>query len=236
MAPRTYGLLVAALLAACGSVAEPQPPQAGDPPAVNEETQGKDAGQAPKPAQPELASPRAYDQRGDEHLLGGRPELAIEDYDRYLAAEPAAEPHHWRRGIAYYYAGEFALGVAQFELHRSVNPNDVENATWHYLCYARLHGVEAAKAALLPVGPDSRAPMGEVLEMFAGRSSPERVLAAAGASAQRTAVFYGQLYVGLYHEAAGNAALAAKHIRLAAEDPASGSYMGDVARMHAKRF
>lgn len=230
-------LWLVALLASCGSVTDPEAGTSMDP--AIDTPAPVDSGEAAAPEaspQPELASPRAYDRRGDEHLLAGRPKLAIEDYARFLAAEPQFEPQHWRRGIAYYYAEDFAQGVAQFELHRTVNPNDVENATWHFLCYARLHGVEAAADALLPVGRDSRAPMGEVLEMFAGRSTPERVLEVARASNQRTAVFYGQLYVGLYHEARGDQPLAATHLRLAAGDPASDNYMGDIARMHAARM
>ncbi len=230
-------LCIVALTVSCGSVTDPEAGTGMEPPIdASAAVESKEAVAPEEVFQPELASPRAYDRRGDEHLLAGRPELAIEDYDRFLSAEPQFEPQHWRRGIAYYYAEDFAQGVAQFELHRTVNPNDVENATWHFLCYARLHGIEAAADALLPVGRDSRAPMGEVLEMFAGRRTPERVLEVARESNQRTAVFYGQLYVGLYHEARGDLPLAAKHLRLAAGDPASDNYMGDIARMHAARM
>lgn len=194
-------------------------------------------GGAPKwtgPTQPALDSPQAHDQRGDEHLLAGRFKLAIEDFDVFLQARPEFEPQHWRRGIAYYYAGRYKQGVLQFELHRSVNPNDVENATWHFLCNARLKGPAAARAALLPVGPDARAPMGMVLELFAGRATDEQVLAQAERAGSASARFYAHLYLGLHHEALGHAELAAKHLRLAATTHASRGYMGDVARMHAK--
>ena len=60
-------------------------------------------------------TPKELDQRGDEHLLAGRFELAVKDFDAYLKSNPKAEPYHWRRGIAHYYAGHYKAGVRQFE-------------------------------------------------------------------------------------------------------------------------
>lgn len=188
------------------------------------------------PPLPEL-SPREHDSRGDEHLKAGRFEEAITDFDRFLAAEPEADPHHWRRGIAYYYAGQYAEGAAQFERHRGVNPADVENAAWHFLCKARQVGVTAARAALLPVAPDGRPPMMTIYELFAGRATPQDVLdvaARATPSQAESALFYGHLYVGLYYEATGAAEKARLHIELAAMTHTSANYMGDIARMHAE--
>ncbi len=187
------------------------------------------------PPLPEL-SPREHDRRGDEHLKAGRFEEAITDFDRYLAAEPEADPHHWRRGIAYYYARRYAEGAAQFERHRGVNPADVENAAWHFLCEARQGGVDAARARLLPVALDRRAPMMTVYELLAGRATPQDVLDAAARAAPvqaESALFYGHLYVGLYHEASGEAESARRHIELAATTHTSANYMGDIARMHS---
>ena len=67
---------------------------------------------------------------------------------------------------------------AQFESHRTVNPNDVENPAWHFLCVAHAESPEKARAALLPVGPDQRSPMREIYQMFRGTMTPEAVLAA----------------------------------------------------------
>ena len=63
-----------------------------------------------------------------------------------------------------------------------MNPADVENAAWHFLCVARQEGAEKARAALLPVGADPRVPMREVYEMFRGRLEPSAVIAAAGSA------------------------------------------------------
>ncbi len=155
----------------------------------------------------------------------------MEGFDRVAAMVPDSAPQFWQRGIALYYAGRYEDCRAQFESHRTVNPNDVENATWHFLCVSRAESAEEARQALLPVGPDQRSPMVEVYEMYRGSLTPEDVLKAAG---QRTlAQFYAHLYIGLYFEAIGNDERALDHIRIAAEDRyASGGYMHRVAGVH----
>jgi lipoprotein NlpI len=113
-----------------------------------------------------------------------------------------------------------------------VNPNDVENAVWHFLCVARAESPAAARAALLPVGPDSRAPMRQIYQMFRGELEPAAVLAAAPGDA--AAEFFAQLYVGLFYEAMGRAAPSLEHITAAAAErfSAAGGYMHGVARVH----
>lgn len=179
----------------------------------------------------------AWNARGMEHFKLGHIPESIADFDKFLTLAPAQEASHWQRGIAYYYAGRFADGRKQFELHQTVNPNDVENAVWHFLCVARAAGVEKARAALIPIEGDSRIPMMEVHALFAGKARPADVLAAARAGdppapqlEQR--LFYAHLYLGLYYEATGDAKRAKEFIQLAAAKSASYDYMGDVARVH----
>jgi len=161
----------------------------------------------------------------------GRVAESAAGFDRVAQLVPADAPHLWQRGIALYYAGRYEDCRAQFESHRTVNPDDVENAAWHFLCVALAESPEKARAALLPVGPDRRAPMGEIYQMFRGDLTPESVLAAAGAAP--LAQFYAHLYVGLYYEALGNAAGAVEHITTAAERRyATGGYMHMVAGVH----
>jgi len=59
------------------------------------------------------------------------------------------------------------------------------------------------------------------------------VLAAAGDENQP--LFYAHLYIGLWHEVAGRAEEAKKHI-LEAEKHKIGHYMWDVAHVHAERL
>ena len=63
-------------------------------------------------------------------------------------AVPDEAPYLWQRGIALYYAGRYDDCRRQFESHRSVNPDDVENAAWHFLCVARAESPAKARAAL----------------------------------------------------------------------------------------
>jgi tetratricopeptide (TPR) repeat protein len=180
-------------------------------------------------AQP--AADRALD-RAIAHFQAGRIAESVAEFDNVAKLAPGDAPQLWQRGIALYYAGRYRDCRAQFESHRTVNPDDVENAAWHFLCVARAESVERARAALLPVGPDSRVPMREVYEMFKGAVGPEKVLAAGGGSP--SAEFYAHLYVGLYFEAIGRKADALAHIKAAATDgyAAVGGYMNGVARVH----
>ena len=99
-------------------------------------------------------------------------------FDRVAALAPQAAPQLWQRGIALYYAGRYQDCRAQFESHRTVNPNDVENLAWHFMCVAKAESPAKARAALLPVGPDQRLPMREIYQMFRGTMTPEAILAA----------------------------------------------------------
>ena len=117
--------------------------------------------------------------RGIARFLLGDAKGSVADFDRQLAIDPDYAPYDWMRGISLYYAGEFEKGRAQFESHQKVNANDVENAAWHFLCVARIDGVEKARAALIPIQGDARVPMKEVQALFAGKATREDVLKAA---------------------------------------------------------
>ena len=161
----------------------------------------------------------------------GRIAQAVDGFDLVAKLVPGNAPQLWQRGIALYYAGRYNDCRRQFESHRTVNPNDVENAAWHFLCVARANSAEQAKRTQLPVGPDSRVPMREIYEMFRGRLTPERVMLAAGDGIE--AQFYGYLYTGLYYEALGDSKRALRQITEAANNRFSvGGYMHDVARVH----
>ena len=161
----------------------------------------------------------------------GRINESAAGFDRVAKMIPNDAAQLWQRGIALYYAGRYQDCRAQFESHRLVNPDDVENAAWHFLCVARLESPEKAKAALLPVGPDSRVPMAEIYRMFKGEVTQEKVLASAGTQVE--AQFYAHLYVGLYCEAVGKSDCAREQITMAADGRYSvGGYMHMVARVH----
>jgi lipoprotein NlpI len=171
-------------------------------------------------------------ERAVTHFTAGRLAESVAEFDALVRLAPADAPYLWQRGIALYYVGRYGDCRAQFESHRTVNPSDVENAAWHFLCVARADSPQRAKATLLPVGPDPRVPMHEIYQMFRGELGPDDVIAAAGNRLQ--ARFYAHLYVGLYSEAIGNRARTLEHLKAAA-DPQfadAGGYMHIVARVH----
>jgi len=184
---------------------------------------------------PHLAD--AWQNRGTEHFKLGNIKESISDFDQFIALKPRFAPYHWQRGIAYYYAGRFEDARKQFESHQTVNPNDVENAAWHFLCVARSAGVEKARAALIPIKEDARVPMMQVHALLAGNAKAEDVIKAASAgepsaSELNRRLFYAHLYVGLYFEATRDQTQAREHILQAVKAYKSDDYMCDVARVH----
>ena len=181
----------------------------------------------------------ARDRRGDAQLKLGKFAEAVADYDAFLKDKPKFAPEHWRRGIALYYAGKFEDGVKQFETHKTVNPEDVENAAWHYLCNVKVAGKEKSQKALIDVTQDTRVPMAEIQKLYAGKLKPEDVLAAAEKTKADTALgksarFYANLYVGLWYDAEGDEKKVRLHLTEAVEKYKIGDYMWDVGNAHLK--
>ena len=182
-------------------------------------------------------TPQELFSEGVRLFFDAKPVESARVFDQLVVAVPGAEPELWQRGLALYYAERYADGQKQFELHKTVNPNDVENPAWHFLCVAKLKGREAAREALLPVGEDRRVPMKEILDLYAGKCEPAAVLAAAeqgDGESRRNQLCYAHLYLGLYFEALGDAKKAREHITQAAGPFRMDHYMGKVAVMHAK--
>jgi tetratricopeptide (TPR) repeat protein len=167
-------------------------------------------------------------------------EPSIESFERFVQARPGERPYLWQLGIAYYDAGRFREGAELFEEHRRVNPNDVENALYHWLCIAAEHGVEQATERMLPAPGDTRIPMHEVYQLYAGTGSVEKVLGAverlAADDPKRVdAMLSANLYIGLWDHAHGRTDDARERFRTAADTPRT-YYMADVARVWAERY
>lgn len=179
-----------------------------------------------------VQNPREVMAKAVADFRAGRVEQSAAGFDQLAQLIHDQAPELWQRGIAQFYAGRYRECRDMFVSHRTVNPADVENAAWHFLCVARAESPEAARKQLLPVGPDARVPMREVYQMFQGRATPAQVLAAAGSDA--SAQFFGRLYVGLYLEATGDRVKGRESVAIAAQDRFAnvGGYMHDVARVH----
>ncbi|MFN5951720.1 MAG: tetratricopeptide repeat protein [Pirellulaceae bacterium] len=188
-------------------------------------------------AQPKSAN--LYVMRGMVHFQAGDIDRSITDFDRSIELDPRSKPYLWQRGISLYYAGRFKDGAEQFEVHRTVNGNDVENSVWHYLCVARDSSLEEARKKLIPSAGDPRPPMMEVLELYRGAKTVEDILNAAeqvegGPRAKPLARFYGNLYVALHYESLGKTELCQKYLEECLKT-GTGGYMADVARVHLDR-
>lgn len=185
-------------------------------------------------AEDALESANDYVKRGMERFQANQIAESIEDFDRAAELEPSLVPKLWQRGISYYYANRFADGRRQFESHKAFNPHDVENATWHFICVAKVQGVEAAREALIEIDTtrDTRVPMAEVYRFYAGQGTPEAIIQAADEADTETARMYAHLYLGLYYEAAKDAEKAREHMLQAAAAKLVGHYMHDVAKIH----
>lgn len=185
----------------------------------------------------EAQRPRLLFDRAIELFFHGKPRESATVFDELVTLRPQLLPELWQRGLALYYAERFTEGRRQFELHKTVNPNDVENPAWHYACVARASTPREARESLLEVGEDSRVPMREVLALYKGTGTETAVLTAASrgeGNALRNQLCYAHLYLGLFAEANGDNRKAEHHIRQAAETFSMDHAMGRVAQMHAR--
>lgn len=186
----------------------------------------------------------AYKLRGRELFRAGRIGDSLVDLDKYAELKPSLEPQQWERGIAYYYAGQFEKGAAQFERYQRYDGHDVENSVWRFLCMAPQVGVAQAQAVMLPIGNDRRVPMMQIYDLYRGKCQVDDVLTAAKANEPNTVelasrLFYTHLYLALWLDANDKKDEAKRYIDLAVDDklktnPKVNRYMWDVARIHQK--
>ena len=157
-------------------------------------------------------------------------------FDAALRLAPRVSPFLWQRGIALYYAARYADGAKQFRDDATVNKDDTEEAIWALVCEARLPGgFDAARAAVLPLGRDSRAVMRAAHGLFSGAGSLEALRAQSSVSPRDA--FYSLFYEGLYEEARGDADAARAAVLAACDTPyareGEADFMVSVARVHA---
>ncbi len=181
-------------------------------------------------------SVRAILDRAVEDFRAGRIEQSLAGFDRVALLSPAEAPYLWQRGIAQYYAGKFRECRDMFVSHRTVNPDDVENAAWHFLCVARAESPEAARKQLLPVGPDARAADARGLSDVPGAHDPGAGHEGGGLGSLG-AVLRAALHRLVSRSDRRSRAPAARRSRLPPKIASRGvgGYMHDVARVHMQR-
>src|SRR2546428_4822505 len=181
--------------------------------------------------------------RGDAHLMRGKFAESVADYDKMVELDPTLDAGHWRRGIAWFYAGHFEKAAHQFEIYHTQDDVDRENGIWRYLSQAKAHGIEKARQGLLKYAKDDREPFPAVHQLFEGKTTPEKILeqitsASIADEEREKRLFYANLYIGLNSAIENHPEDAAKFLRAAVANtwaPKAGfgpSYMWHVGRLH----
>jgi lipoprotein NlpI len=192
--------------------------------------------------------PPAMRLAGDFYLRAGKARPSIQQFKRYIERVPEHTPELWQYGIALAIAGDYQAGQKQFELHRTVNPHDVENALWHFYCVAKAQSPQRAMELILPAPGDQRVPMEQLLWLYRVGGNQDETQAAAREAAElqvRAAVdhvaepsrrrehaeFYADLYLAMHADAWGNRQRALELAAKAAEAKEV-NYMTDVGRVY----
>jgi lipoprotein NlpI len=181
--------------------------------------------------------------RGDAHFKLAEFAKSVAEYEKMVELDPSLEKSHWRRGIAYFYAGQYDKAAHQFEIYNSFDNVDRENGIWRYFSQRKAYGKEKAREGLLKYEKDDREPFPDVYQLFEGKRTPEQILAKIqaaqiGDDARESRYFYAHLYIGLNFAVEDRKDDAVKHLRKAVANtwgPNAGfgpAYMWHVGRLH----
>lgn len=186
-----------------------------------------------------------YSRRGDCRLFLSDWKGAIADFEKMIALDPAEDAPHWRLGIAYHFAGEFAKSARQFQKYHAHDSRDRENGIWHFLAQVQTVGIDAARKQMLRYEEFDREPFPTLYEMFGGRKTGDAVfeeIRVKGLSKNETVVFFANYYVGLNEELLGRRERALELLgkAVASEFRRRGDngppYMWQVARLHYEKL
>ena len=193
-----------------------------------------------------------FQMRGCANFKLGNLQGAVSDWVNFIRLKPDKEADHWQICVAYALLGSFEDARKQFEWHWTVNAEDMEVAFWHYLCVARMDGLESARENLIEVAGEKRVPMPELYLLFKGEGSEADVWLAVEEGDpdkdERTRrEFFANYYLGLYKQATGKLELADELIGKALEiaksnegyigdSPGGQLRAGDIARVHSRQL
>lgn len=154
-------------------------------------------------------------------------------------------PHNndscWERGLAQYYADDFAAGRDQFLRYHNVGALDIENGLWRLMCIAEDEGIEKARESVLDYPNRVRIPFPALLDLYLGKGSPEAVIkqasddAPAGSPRRTTNLFNAHYYIAKYYEMIDEYEKAQPYIQNALEHRIT-HFMYYCAQIDAKRI
>ena len=185
----------------------------------------------------------AYSARGDRLFFRGKFAEAVADFEKMVELDHTLAESHWRRGIAWFYAGQYDNAAHQFKIYHSFDNIDRENGIWRYLSQVKALGREKAREGLLKYEKDDREPFPDIYRMFAGTITGDEVLrkiaeAELTADEKEKRLFYAELYVGLNEAVEGRADSAEAHLakstanRWGATAGGGPGWMWHVGRVH----
>jgi len=241
MSPSIARLTLAVLVLACTAAANEAPPIPSAERAKMLADFAAEAEALNKTLQGEPDAVRLLSRRGDRRLFLGRFPEAVADFERMIALDPSQDAPHWRLGIAYYFAGDFAKSARQFEKYHAYDARDRENGIWKFLAQVRTDGIEKARAGMLPYTQFDREPFPALYDMFAGKKTSDELFAeitGKGLAGDERVLFFANYYAGLHEELLGHRDKAAELLRKAVASPwgrtAEGgpAYMWQAARLH----
>jgi lipoprotein NlpI len=238
-------LPAAAFLALCASAFAAEPPM----PAAERAALIAESELTLKTATEALAekpdSVTLLSRRGDAHLFLGRFRESVADFEKMIALDPALDAPHWRLGIAYYFAGDFAKCARQFEKYHAHDGRDRENGIWKFLADTHLAGLEKARTQMLEYTRFDREPFPALYEMFAGKRTTDSVLEEVRKkelTGDGAVMFFAHYYCGLNELLLEHPDRARDLLARAVASPwgrtAEGgpAYMWQVARLHYERL
>ena len=191
-----------------------------------------------------------YQLRGCSHFKAGRLNDAVADWNTFLKLKPDKESLHWQICVAYAMQGQFNESRSQFEWHWTANTEDVEVALWHFMCTARLDGLEKARDSMMEVklSEDKRVPMEALYNFYAGKVTEADVWLAVEQGTPDDAErakreFFANYYIGVHRQSEGKLPEAREFVEKAlgiayrnegfiGNSPGGQLRAGDMARVH----
>jgi lipoprotein NlpI len=181
-------------------------------------------------------------QRGDVNLFTARFREAVADYEKMIALDPSQDNPHWRLGIAYYLAGDFAKAARQFEKYQQHESGDRENGIWHFMSVARAKDIPSARKEMIAFTRFDREPFPALYDLFAGKITTDAFFAdlkTRGLTENGSIMFFANYYAGVCEDLNGNkpraAALLREAVKIGAQIPRSGGpgYMWQACRLQS---